>query len=77
MALSKAFGILLVGPLAAYFIEGGWQFALGLLPTYWPAKAYWVASAGGAAWPYVLAGAAYNLLAAFALYQRFRRRVWR
>lgn len=77
MAFSKAFGILLVGPLAAYFIEGGWQFALGLLPTYWPAKAYWAAAAGEAYWPYMLAGAAYNLLVAAALYQRFRQRVWR
>jgi fluoroquinolone transport system permease protein len=71
----KAFGILMLVPLAAYFVEADWQVLLGLFPSYWPAKAFWVASAGGAFWPYVLVGVAYNLLLAALLLRRFRTRL--
>ncbi|CAN5764211.1 multidrug ABC transporter permease [soil metagenome] len=72
LALMKALGIFLLGPLAAYFIDSDWQVLLGILPTYWPAKAFWVASEGGNFWPYVLAGLAYNLGLLAVLLRRFR-----
>ena len=72
LALMKGFGILMLVPLAAYFVEADWQVLLGIFPSYWPAKAFWVASEGGAFWPYVLAGASYNLLLVVLLLRRFR-----
>jgi fluoroquinolone transport system permease protein len=56
LALVKGLGVLMVGPAAAFFTESPWQLLAGVLPTYWAAKAYWQASAGGATWPFLLAG---------------------
>lgn len=73
LALMKAMGLLMVGPLAAYFVEGPWQIMMGILPSYWLAKAYWLISAGEQAWFYILAGAAYLALLIYLLF----RRLWR
>ena len=77
LALSKAFSILMLGPLAGYFIDGRWQLLLGILPSYWPAKALWVTLAGGNAWPYLLAGLAWNVCLLVALVRIFKARVYR
>ena len=45
-ALMKASGTLMLIPLIAYFIHGPWQYALGFMPTFWPAKLYWDIQAG-------------------------------
>ena len=76
LALMKALGIFLLGPLAAYFIGSDWQLLAGILPTYWPAKAFWVASAGGGYGPYLLVGLAYNLLLLTLLLRRFKAKVF-
>lgn len=76
LALMKALGIFLLGPLAAYFIESNWQLFMGILPTYWPAKAFWVASEGGNFWPYVVVGAIYSLLLVALLLRRFKAKVF-
>ncbi len=73
-ALMKAMGMLMLGPLAAFFIEGRWQLLLGIVPSYWLAKAYWLISAGENAWLYILAGFAYLLLIIYLLLQRFNRK---
>ncbi len=76
LALMKALGFFLLGPLAAYFIDSNWQLLLGILPTFWPAKAFWVASEGGSFWPYLLAGSSYNLALVALLLRRFRKKVF-
>ena len=76
LAMMKALGIFLLGPLAAYFIDSNWQLLMGILPTYWPAKAFWVASDGGNFWPYFLVGLAYNLLLVVLLLRRFKAKVF-
>ena len=76
LALMKALGVFLLGPLAAYFIDSNWQLLLGILPTYWPAKAFWVASDGGNFWPHFLVGLAYNLTLVVLLLRRFREKVF-
>ncbi len=76
LAISKAFGIFLLGPLAAYFAGPGWQLLFGVIPTYWPARAVWLAAEGGNYWPYLLAGAIYNLLLASLLLRRFWKRLY-
>ena len=76
LALMKALGIFLLGPLAAYFIDSDWQLFMGILPTYWPTKAFWVASDGGNFWPYFLIGLVYNLALVILLLRRFRKKVF-
>jgi fluoroquinolone transport system permease protein len=76
LALMKALGFFLLGPLAAYFIDSNWQLLVGILPTYWPAKAFWVASEGGIFWPYILVGAIYSLLLVALLLRRFKEKVF-
>jgi fluoroquinolone transport system permease protein len=76
MAVIKGLATLMLGPLAAYFIHSDWQILFGLLPTYWPAKAFWVASEGEAFWPYTLAGAVYILVLLVVFWSRFRKKVF-
>lgn len=38
LALSKIGGLMLAGPVIAYFVPDAWQPAGVLVPTYWPAK---------------------------------------
>jgi fluoroquinolone transport system permease protein len=42
-----------------------------VLPPYWAAKAFWVASDHGTWWPYLLGGVGYNLAVAWPLFRRF------
>ncbi|MCL6610559.1 MAG: hypothetical protein K6T66_03345 [Peptococcaceae bacterium] len=77
LALMKGFGILMLGPLAGYFIPSGWQPVLGVLPSFWPAKAFWAAWAGEATWPYVTAGIVYNILLLYWLLRRFQAKLHR
>ncbi len=77
LAVLKAVSILIVGPLVAYFINSDWQLLLGLLPTYWPTRAFWVLSEGGSPWVYLLVGAIYNAVWIALLLRRFRARMYR
>lgn len=73
-ALMKSLNGVLILPAAAYFAPAGWQWAAGLIPTFWPLKAYWLAAEGSAAfWPAIVAGLAVNLAAVYLLLRRFRR----
>ena len=52
----RALGMLIAGlPCLPWFIDSAWNLAFGVLPPYWAAKAFWVASDHGAWWPYLLA----------------------
>ncbi|MCV7400707.1 ABC transporter permease [Mycobacterium fragae] len=73
LAAVRALGMLIAGlPCLPWFIHSGWNLAFGVLPPYWAAKAFWVASDRGTWWPYLLAGTVYNLAVAWPLYRRFR-----
>ena len=76
LALTKGLSVFMLGPLAAYFVPTDWQLFFGLLPTYWPAKTFWVAGEGGNIWPYALAGLIYSVLLLPSLLRRFRRKVF-
>ena len=55
-ALTKANGVITLPPVVAWFVEGPWQLAFGIAPTYWPVKAFWQLAAGaGDYWAYALA----------------------
>lgn len=73
VAMVRALGMLIAGlPCVPWFINSGWNLAFGVLPPYWAAKAFWVASEHGAWWPYLLVGFGYNLVIAWLLFTRFR-----
>jgi fluoroquinolone transport system permease protein len=72
IAMVRALGMLIAGlPCLPWFIDSAWNLVFGVLPPYWAAKAFWVASDHGTWWPYLLAGAAYNILIAWPLFRRF------
>lgn len=48
-------------PIIPFFIlDSPWQLAFGVLPAYWPVRAFWAAFDGGTYWPYILGGLLYN-----------------
>ena len=72
IAMIRALGMLMAGlPALPWFIDSAWNLAFGVLPPYWAAKAFWVASEHGTWWPYLLVGVVYNLAVAWPLFRRF------
>jgi fluoroquinolone transport system permease protein len=72
IAMVRALGMLIAGlPCLPWFIDSSWNLAFGVLPPYWAAKAFWVASDHGTWWPYLLVGVIYNLAVAWPLFRRF------
>jgi len=75
-AVMKGSGFLLMAPLAAFFIPRPWDLLVGVLPTYWPVKAYFAAAAGseGLFWTAAALSLVYPPACVIGLYRRFRRR---
>ncbi|KIU18276.1 hypothetical protein [Mycolicibacterium llatzerense] len=72
IAMVRALGMLIAGlPCLPWFIDSPWNLAFAVLPPYWAAKAFWVASEHGSWFPYLLGGVAYNLAIAWLLFRRF------
>jgi fluoroquinolone transport system permease protein len=72
IAMVRALGMLMAGlPALPWFIDSAWNLAFGVLPPYWAAKAFFVASDHGTWWTYVLIGAVYNIAVAWPLFRRF------
>jgi fluoroquinolone transport system permease protein len=72
IAMVRVLGMLIAGlPCLPWFIDSTWNLAFGVLPPYWAAKAFWVASDHGTWWPYLLVGLGYNLAVAWPLFRRF------
>lgn len=44
-AISKGLGVLIVPPVAAYFIAEPLQWMVGVVPLYWPVKQFWMQNA--------------------------------
>ncbi len=75
IALSKGLGPFMVLPVVAWFVPEPWPWLFGLLPTFWPAKAYWQILAGENPGLVLGIGAACCLLWNGALWMLFQRRV--
>ena len=72
LALSKAFGILFLAPIAGYFIKSDWQYMAGAAPTFWVSKSLLAGiEAGSGYWTFVIAGAVVHLLIIGLLMRRF------
>ena len=73
-ALVKALGALPLAAVVAYFVESKWQLAFGVLPTYWPSKAFWIAvEGGGGFWVYLVVGLVFHLGLLWLCFRRFDR----
>lgn len=71
-ALMKAIGAVLWPPIVAYFVDSNWQLLCGIVPTYWPVKAFWLWYAGqSGAIIYLAIGLCYQLLLVVLLLRRF------
>jgi fluoroquinolone transport system permease protein len=76
LALLKVLGTLMTcGTMVAFFWRSPWQLVLGIIPSYWPAKAYWLLYLGEPAWGYIAAGSVYGLLLCAALYSVILRKI--
>jgi fluoroquinolone transport system permease protein len=64
-------------PIAAFFIPRPWQYAAGVLPTYWPMRALWSAAAGEDYTAYLAVGAATGAAAVAVAAWIFERRLLR
>lgn len=63
-------------PIIPFFLQHTpWQLAFGVLPAYWPVRAFWSAYDGSTYWPYVLAGLAYTLALVLLLLRTVTRRL--
>ncbi|MBN2086191.1 MAG: hypothetical protein JW748_13310 [Anaerolineales bacterium] len=73
-ALTKAMGVVVLPPMAAYFVSGFWHWAFGVVPTFWPAKFSWalLPGDGSAVWIFTI-GWVYMAALLAILTIRFRR----
>jgi fluoroquinolone transport system permease protein len=72
LAAVRGLGMLIAGlPCLPCFVDSGWSLAFGVLPPYWAAKAFWVASDHGTWWPYLVGGVVHNLALLWPLFRHF------
>lgn len=77
-ALVKGLGTVLLAPVLAWFVDPPWQYLAGVVPTYWPIKAFWLAQAGApGAWEHLGVGLLAHAALLWLLLARFRRVVHR
>ena len=75
-ALVKALWALPMAAMVAYFVESKWQLAFGVVPMYWPSKAFWIAVEGGEGfWAYLVVGLLVHLGLLWLCVRRFQRLV--
>ena len=72
-ALAKAVGVVMVPCVVSYFVEGPWQSVFGLVPHYWPMKAFWLFDQGAPeqALVHAVIGVAWQAALLLLLMQRF------
>lgn len=63
-------------PIIPFFLRHTpWELVFGLLPAYWPVRAFWSAYDGSTYWPYVVGGLTYNLAVVLLLLRAVTRRL--
>jgi fluoroquinolone transport system permease protein len=73
LVVMKGLSLLLAAPMLAYFVSEPWQWLFGLVPTFWPIKAFWQLLAGERWWPTVILGLLCNGLLLLLLLRHFKR----
>ncbi len=75
IAMLRLLGLLIAGiPCLAWFVAPPADLAFGVLPPYWVAKAFWVSTAHGTWWPYLVGGVVVNAAVGWPLLRRFVER---
>ncbi len=64
-------------PMLAFFLPLPFRWAAGVVPSYWPLQAFWLAAEGQPYVGYLIVGLVVNLLFVWLLLGRFRRVVYR
>jgi len=76
-AVLKGAGVPFILPALSYFMPRHWDLLFGVIPLYWPIKAYYVAVQGGAStlfWWAIAVAVITQIIALVALYRGFKRR---
>lgn len=76
-AMMKLFGAITNLPIAAWFLSMPWHWVAGLMPSFWPMKVVWQASAGQSWAGIALVGLCVNGLVLAILMARFRQQLTR
>jgi fluoroquinolone transport system permease protein len=71
-ALMKGAGIVLLGPIASFFIIGDVQYLFGVLPTFWALRSFVLSLQGEPYAVYFAIGVVYNSLLIAVLYNRYQ-----
>lgn len=79
LALAKAVGVVVIPAVISYFVTGPWQTAFGLVPHYWPPKAFWLFDQGaiGQALAHAIVGVIWHGALLMLLMRRFSHAVRR
>lgn len=75
LAIFRGINLLLFVPGFFYFTDSSWQYLAGVVPWYWPYRAYFLAAEGGSGWLPGLVGVGYCAVLAVVLYRRLERRL--
>jgi hypothetical protein len=74
LALMKALQAVLTAPIGAWFVGMPLQLVAGIIPSYWPMRAYWsAADSDPALWIYLAIGFASHIALLAWLLRRFGR----
>jgi fluoroquinolone transport system permease protein len=78
-AVLKASGVPFIIPTLSFFVPQHWDLLFGVIPLYWPIKAYYIAVQGGGAsvffWTAITAAIVTQVIALILLYRAFERRI--
>jgi fluoroquinolone transport system permease protein len=77
MAAAKAFNTLNLLPIAAYWLPTPLQYLAGIIPAYWPMRAFWSAAAGEPFVAYLGVGVLTGVLAVVTAIRLFERQLSR
>lgn len=77
-AVLKGAGVPFIVPALSFFVPRPWDVLFGVIPLYWPIKAYYVAVEGGSGtlfWAAIAGAIITQLVALVTLYRLFKRRI--
>lgn len=71
LALMKAASLTMVVPFVSWFVPQPWQWFMGIMPTFWPVKMFWIMQDGGNYWPFYPLAVVFHALILWLLIRRF------
>ncbi len=77
-AVLKGSGLLISGPALSFFLPAHWDMLVGIIPLYWPLKAYFLAATGGSEmlfWVALAVGVVGQAITVHFLYKLFCKNI--